>query len=82
MIDSDQEVKEKVHVTFTVMAIFPDGGNPPVKFFLATRAPEPDGQLPYLLLVVIAEKLNHCAAAFPAMRTFRLFNPEAALHFE
>jgi hypothetical protein len=67
MIDSDQEVKEEVHVTFAVVAIFPDRGNPSVKFFLASRTPKSDGQLPYLLLIVIAEKLNHCALALPAM---------------
>ena len=78
----DKEVKKEVHVTLAVMAVFPDGGNFAVEFFRASRAPEPDDQLPHRLLVVIREKLNHRSAALPALGAFGFFNPETFFHFE
>ncbi len=78
----DKEVKKEVHVALTVVAVFPNGWDFPVEFFRASRAPEPDDQLPHCLLVVIREKLNHLPAALPALGTLRLFNPKTFFHFE
>ncbi len=74
--------EKEVHVTFAMMAVFPDGRNFAVEFFRASRAPKPDDQLPHCLLVVIREKLNHLPAALPALGTLRLFNPKTFFHFE
>ena len=82
MRNSDEEVKKEVHVTFAVMAVFPDGRDSTVKFFQASRAPEPDDQLPYLLLVVIREKLDHFPFALPALGTFGFFDPKTPIHLK
>ena len=82
MRNSDEEVKKEVHVTFTVMAVFSDGRDSAVEFFQASRTPEPDHQLPHLLLIVIREKLDHLPFALPALGTFGFFNPKTFVHLK